>query len=171
MKFDLGRLKATRHHDSERSWPGYLLAGRIRSTTVALVLAFVVLLWAYNTHRATPETDHSPQVVPPGFIPDPNYTWVPRTRLQQPPPTITETLAPSTVTQTVTPTPEPFPPGFSWPPPAGPPPPEPGMPPEAPPFGVPPPEAPPFGVPPPEVPPGAPPPEPPPGAPGAPPPP
>nr|WP_082607537.1 hypothetical protein [Mycobacterium haemophilum] len=73
--------------------------GRIRVSTLALIVAFLAVWWVYSTYR-TPETsggEPANQVVPPGFVPDPNYTWVQRSRVDQPPSTVTVT---STVTTT-----------------------------------------------------------------------
>jgi hypothetical protein len=117
VKLRLSGLKIRRRADSERRWPGYLFGGRARTTTVVLILAFVGVWWAYDTYRSTPEPAEAPQVVPPGYVPDPNFTWVPRARLQQPPVTVTETATPPTVTQTVRPAP---PPEFAPPPPGAP---------------------------------------------------
>jgi len=67
----------------EKGWPNYLLRGRLRTSTAALMVAFVALFWLYNAYEppeSTPEP--APQVIPPGFVPDPNYTWVPRTQVQ-----------------------------------------------------------------------------------------
>lgn len=87
-----------------RHWPGYLLKGRVRTSTVVLIIAFAAVWWVYDSYRTEPAPPAAPQVVPPGFIPDPNYTWVPRTRLQQPPVTITETVTPTPTTESPTPT-------------------------------------------------------------------
>lgn len=133
--------------DSKR-WklPAHLFGGRVRTSTVALIIAFVAVWWVYDTYRQEPTPPPAPQVVPPGFIPDPAYTWVPRTKLQQPPVTITETVTPTpTTTEPPAPSeppagepPSPTPvPGFPFcpplcPPPAPPPPEEPGPIPPAP---------------------------------------
>lgn len=147
MKLRLPRRSGEPRRDPDRGLPGYLFGGRIRTTTVALILAFVVMWWAYDANRPTPNPPEVPQVVPPGFVPDPNYTWVPRSRLEQPPVTITETLTPETVTETLTPPPEtsePVPPPFGLPPLPGlplpglpPPPGVPASPPDVPSPGVP----------------------------------
>jgi len=138
----------------ERGWPGYMFGGRVRTSTVVLIIAFAALWWVYNDERdstrSTPRQVPATQVVPPGFVPDPNYTWVPRTRVQEPPPTVTVTQTPTTTptptpttTTTTTTPPPPFGlPPIVLPPPFGPPvtttpPPSPG---EAPP----PPAAPPL---------------------------
>jgi hypothetical protein len=95
----------------ERGWPGHLFGGRIRTSTVVLIVAFAVLWWIYDDHQHAVESSKPPaqapatQLVPPGFVPDPNYTWVPRTRLQQPPVTVTETLPPTTTPSTTRPEP------------------------------------------------------------------
>lgn len=102
-----------------RSWPGHILWGRVRTSTVVLLIAFIGTWWLYETYQPAPAPDQVPatNVVPPGFIPDPAYTWVPRTEIQRPmttttspPPTATETT-PSTPgaddTGTDTPTSEP----------------------------------------------------------------
>ena len=141
---------------AQRRWPGALLGGRVRTSTVVLILAFGLVWWVYDTYRAEPPQPAAPQVVPPGFIPDPDYTWVPRTRLQQPP---------VTITQTVTPTPETTEPPPPPPPESSEPPPWPFCPPLCPPPPPPPePGAPAPGEPTPAVPPGGPQAPPPPGA-------
>lgn len=121
-----------------RGWPGYLFGGRIRTSTVVLIAAFAVVWWIYDYHQhsaqSAPMTTQVPatQVVPPGFVPDPNYTWVPRSRLQQPSVTVTVTPTPTTTSTTTPPEPsapptttEPPPPfglpPFVLPPPFGPP--------------------------------------------------
>ena len=53
----------------------------------SLIVAFLAVWWVYDTYQPQPPAHKPPatQVVPPGFVPDPNYTWVPRSRVQQPP--------------------------------------------------------------------------------------
>ncbi len=110
--------------------PAHLFGGRVRTSTAALIIAFVAVWWVYETYRPEPTPPPAPQVVPPGFIPDPAYTWVPRTKLQQPPVTVTETVTPTpTTTEAPAPTespagaPPPAPvPGFPFCPPLCPPP-------------------------------------------------
>ncbi|HET9876078.1 MAG TPA: hypothetical protein VFQ37_09960, partial [Mycobacterium sp.] len=121
----------------------HLFGGHLRTSTLVLILVFAAVWWAYDTYRPEPENVQTPQVVPPGFIPDPNYTWVPRTRLQQPPVTVTETVTPTpTTTEPTTsevsppplfPFPLPAPPPPTPAPPPGEPPPPPGAPPAPPP--------------------------------------
>jgi hypothetical protein len=138
----------------ERGWPGYMFGGRVRTSTVVLIIAFAALWWVYDDERdstrSTPRQVPATQVVPPGFVPDPNYTWVPRTRVEEPPPTVTVTQTPTTTptptpttTTTTTTPPPPFGlPPIVLPPPFGPPvtttpPPSPGqepLPPAAPPL-------------------------------------
>ncbi|MDT5119613.1 MAG: hypothetical protein QOE30_5352 [Mycobacterium sp.] len=107
MKLTLNVLEK-RRDDEERRWPQYVFGGRMRTSTVALIVAFLAIWWVYDTYRpeAAPKPP-APQVVPPGFVPDPNYTWVPRTRVEMPAPT--KTFVP-TPTSTVAPTPPPLPP-------------------------------------------------------------
>ena len=111
----------------ERGWPGYMFGGRVRTSTVVLIIAFAALWWVYDDERdstrSTPRQVPATQVVPPGFVPDPNYTWVPRTRVQQPPPTVTVTQTPTTTPPpTTTTAPPPFNlPTIVLPPPFGPP--------------------------------------------------
>ena len=82
-----------RHDDARRRWPEYLFGGHIRTSTFVLIVAFAAVWFVYNDHqqslKSTPKTTQVPatQIVPPGFVPDPNYTWVPRTRVQEPTPT------------------------------------------------------------------------------------
>jgi hypothetical protein len=84
----------------------HLFGGRVRTSTVVLIVAFLAVWWVYDTYRPEPPPKPpAPQVVPPGFVPDPNYTWVPRSRVQAPPPSVTYTPTP-----TSTPPPPPPPP-------------------------------------------------------------
>lgn len=146
-------MKRIGRNAGERGWPGYLFGGHVRTSTAVLVLAFLGLWWVYdsNAHsgKSTPTVPAS-QVVPPGFVPDPNYTWVPRTRLRQPPiqtwtPTTTATTTttppPTITTTTTTTTPPPLVPPIvlpPLPPPFGPPPPPPAPLPEPAPGPAPP---------------------------------
>jgi hypothetical protein len=99
-----------------------MFGGRVRTSTVVLVIAFLALWWVYDDHqqstKSNTKTTQLPatQIVPPGFVPDPNYTWVPRTRVQGPSPT--ETTPTPTPTPTTTPTPATTtpPPPFGLPP-------------------------------------------------------
>lgn len=103
--------------DNERRWPNYIFGGRMRTSTLALIVAFLLVWWLYDTYRPHEPANSGPppaQVVPPGFVPDPNYTWVPRTRVEEPPattftPTPTTTTPPPTTTPpTTTTSPPPF---------------------------------------------------------------
>jgi hypothetical protein len=87
-----------------------LFGGHVRTSTAVLVVAFLAIWWVYNDHqqstKSTNKTTQVPatQVVPPGFVPDPNYTWVPRTQVQETP-TTTETPTPTPTTTTTPPPP------------------------------------------------------------------
>ena len=83
MKLTLNVLES-HHRDADRHWPSYIFGGRIRTSTLVLIIAFFLTWWTYNTYRPHPPPPVVPQVVPPGYVPDPNYTWVPRTRVQSP---------------------------------------------------------------------------------------
>jgi hypothetical protein len=107
--------------DAERGWPTYMFGGHVRTSTLVLVIAFLALWWVYDDHQQSSKSNNkttqvpATQIVPPGFVPDPNYTWVPRTQVQAPP-TTTETPTPTTTTPpppTITTTP---PPPFGLPP-------------------------------------------------------
>ncbi len=102
MNFTLNILEK-RGDEEERRWPNYMFGGRMRTSTLVLIVAFLAVWWLYDTYRpeAAPKPP-APQVVPPGFVPDPNYTWVPRSKVQQPPPTVTVTPTPTTVPPTPT---------------------------------------------------------------------
>lgn len=85
-------------------WQSHLLGGQFRTSTLVLIVVFLLVWWTYETYRPHPEaqpTTPPAQVVPPGYVPDPDYTWVPRTRVDQYPPTTTPT--PTTTTPTPTP--------------------------------------------------------------------
>ena len=83
-----------------RSWPGFLFGGRVRTSTVVLLIAFCATWWLFETYQpapAPPEQVPASEVVPPGFIPDPAYTWAPRTAVQTRPSMTTTT--PTTTTE------------------------------------------------------------------------
>ncbi|OBI01675.1 hypothetical protein [Mycobacterium scrofulaceum] len=107
MKFTLSIFeKRSEDSDADHRWPKYMFGGRVRTSTLVLIVAFFVVWWVYDTYRPEPAPKPpAQQVVPPGFVPDPNYTWVPRSRVQQPPATVTYTPTP-----TSTPPPPPPPP-------------------------------------------------------------
>ncbi len=89
----------------KRGTPRQLFGGRIRLSTVVLMVAFLAVWWLYDTYNpqhSAGKTTPPSQVVPPGFVPDPNYTWVPRTRVQ--PPTTATRPTPTTTSPTPTPT-------------------------------------------------------------------
>jgi hypothetical protein len=140
-----------RTDERDRHWPQYI-GGRVRTSTLVLVVAFMGLWWLYSEYRPQEQSHGGPpstQVVPPGFVPDPNYTWVPRSQVQQPSTTVTPTTTPTptttttTTTTSTTPTPPPLLPPIVLPPPFGPPPtvttpgPAPGPAPESPPPPLP----------------------------------
>ena len=90
-----------------RRWPGYLFGGRARTSTVVLILVFLGAWWIFETYQpepAPPLQIPATDVVPPGFIPDPAYTWVPRTDVQLPTTTTTTPTTPTTTTTPTTPT-------------------------------------------------------------------
>jgi hypothetical protein len=106
----------------QRGWPEYMFGGRMRTSTFVLVVAFLAVWWVYDDHqqatKSTNKTTQAPatQIVPPGFVPDPNYTWVPRTRVQEPPSTPTATPTPTTTPPSPPPTTTTSPPPFGLPP-------------------------------------------------------
>lgn len=88
-----------------RTWPAYLFGGRLRTSTLALIIAFIAIWWLYATYQpAVHPREQVPatEVVPPGFVPDPSYTWVPRTDVQRQVPTTTPTTTTSPETPTTT---------------------------------------------------------------------
>ena len=88
VKFTLNILEKRSDDDADRSWPRHVFGGRVRTSTLVLDRAFLAVWWVYDTYKPGNRPTTGPpatQVVPPGFVPDPNYTWVPRTRVQQPP--------------------------------------------------------------------------------------
>ncbi len=96
------RLISRRTGDSEKRWPVYLLRGRMRASTLVLIVAFFLAAWLYDTYKPPPpEPAPATQTVPPGFVPDPEYTWVPRTQVQE----WTRTTTPTTTTTLPTTTP------------------------------------------------------------------
>lgn len=74
--------------------------GRMRVSTMVLIVAFIALFWVYHNIESRPAAPEAPPtaVVPPGFVPDPNYTWVPRTQVRRP----KEPVTPTTTTTTTT---------------------------------------------------------------------
>jgi hypothetical protein len=74
--------------------------GRMRVSTLVLIVAFLALFWVYHNFepQATPAEAPTTAVVPPGFVPDPNYTWVPRTNVRRPKEPETTTTTTTTTT-------------------------------------------------------------------------
>ena len=93
---------------TDHGWPAYIINGRIRTSTAGLILAFFAITWVHNAYQPPPPAPVAPetaQVVPPGFMPDPEYTWVPRTYVQERPrTTTTSTSGPATTTTEPSPT-------------------------------------------------------------------
>ena len=52
----LSRLKESAV-DVDRGWPGYLFGGRMRTSTLVLIVAFVALWWVYDDHRESTASD------------------------------------------------------------------------------------------------------------------
>jgi cytoskeletal protein RodZ len=97
-------MKLALHGDGERRIRrDYLFGGRMRTSTFVLIVAFVATWWLFEAYKPPPPAPAAPEtaVVPPGFVPDPQYTWVPRTNVQEQPRTTTRT---TTTTVTTTPT-------------------------------------------------------------------
>lgn len=82
------------------NWFKAKLGGRVRVSTLVLIVVFLALFWVQQTFQPQPAHQApAPAVVPPGFVPDPNYTWVPRTNVRRPKePTYTTTTPPTTTT-------------------------------------------------------------------------
>ena len=80
-----------------RSWFKARL-GRMRVSTNVLIVAFLALFWVYHNVEPRPTEAPTTAVVPPGFVPDPNYTWVPRTNVRRP--KEPETTTPTTTSPT-----------------------------------------------------------------------
>ena len=78
------KLTLLRRGRGSRGWPSYIFGGRMRTSTAGLLLAFVAFFWLNQHYQPEPTATPGPaqQVVPPGFVPDPDYTWVPRTNVQ-----------------------------------------------------------------------------------------
>ena len=77
--------------------------GRMRVSTIVLIVVFVALFWINQTVEPDRPPTPTPAVVPPGFVPDPNYTWVPRTNVRRPKePEYTTTTPPTTTTTSPT---------------------------------------------------------------------
>jgi hypothetical protein len=106
VKFTLNVLE--KNNGAQKRWPAYVFGGRMRTSTVVLVIAFFAVWWLYDTNRPEPAPPSGPpptQVVPPGFVPDPDYTWVPRSRVQEPTYTAPKPTPTTTTPQTTTPPP------------------------------------------------------------------
>ena len=81
--------------------------GQFRVSTAVLIVVFIALFWVQQTFSPQPTPEAPvPAVVPPGFVPDPNYTWVPRTQVRRPKEADTTTTTPTTTTETTTPAPD-----------------------------------------------------------------
>ena len=80
--------------------------GRMRVSTLVLIVAFIALFWVYHNFEPRSASTEAPTtaVVPPGFVPDPNYTWVPRTNVRPKEPETTTTTTTPTTTSPTSPT-------------------------------------------------------------------
>ena len=79
--------------------------GRMRVSTIVLIVTFLALFWVYHNFEPRSASTEAPTtaVVPPGFVPDPNYTWVPRTNVRRPKePETTTTTTTTSPTETTT---------------------------------------------------------------------
>ena len=78
----------------------------MRVSTIVLIIAFIALFWVYHNFEPRPAAPEAPPtaVVPPGFVPDPNYTWVPRTNVRRPEEPVTTTTTTPTTTSPTSPT-------------------------------------------------------------------
>jgi hypothetical protein len=78
--------------------------GRMRVSTLVLIVAFIALFWVYHNFEPRSASTEAPTtaVVPPGFVPDPNYTWVPRTNVRAPKEPVTTTTTTTSPTETTT---------------------------------------------------------------------
>ena len=94
-----------------RGWPNYILRGRVRTSTAGLVVAFIVLFGVHQAFQPPAATQPAPQMVPPGYLPDPNYTWVPRTNVREQPTTTPTRTTPTTTRTTTAPPTTPTSPG------------------------------------------------------------
>ena len=79
-----GAEEETQGHDGAETMTSWFKAklGRMRVSTAVLIVAFIALFWVHETSSPNRRRGARPAVVPPGFVPDPNYTWVPRTNVQ-----------------------------------------------------------------------------------------
>ena len=84
-----------------KSWLSARL-GRMRVSTLVLIVAFIALFWVYHNFEPRSASTEAPTtaVVPPGFVPDPNYTWVPRTNVRAPKEPVTTTTTTTSPTET-----------------------------------------------------------------------
>src|ERR1700760_1329481 len=72
--------------------------GRMRVSTIVLIVAFLALFWVYHNVEPRPTEAATTAVGPPRFVPDPHYKWVPRTNVRRP--KEPETTTPTTTSPT-----------------------------------------------------------------------
>ena len=66
MKLTLNVLeKNTR--DADQHWPNYMFGGRVRTSTLVLIIAFFATWWAYDTYRPAPTPSAHPAGRAPGL--------------------------------------------------------------------------------------------------------
>jgi hypothetical protein len=103
VKFTLNILEKS-SEAADRRWPGHMFGGRVRTSTVVLILLFIGVASIYFSYRDDTYEDsrknHSPQTV---YVPVPQQPAPPRTVTYTPTPTTTETTTPET-TPSPTPT-------------------------------------------------------------------
>ena len=77
MKLTLNILE--KHSDDEdRRWPSYMFGGRVRTSTLVLIVAFLAVWWVYDTYRPA---QPAPRWPPPQVVPPPGYRSRPELHL------------------------------------------------------------------------------------------
>ncbi|MCV7194273.1 hypothetical protein [Mycolicibacterium brumae] len=97
------KITLRRPGDEDLRWPSYMFWGRVRTSTVALLVAFGLCWYVYDNYTPGPAAPPV-QEAPPGMVP----VWVPQTQVYNPPEeTYTEEPTPTaepTLTEEPTPT-------------------------------------------------------------------
>ncbi len=57
MKFTLNPLEKRSDDDADRSWPRHVLGGRVRISTLVLIVLFLAVWWTYDTYKPQPAHD------------------------------------------------------------------------------------------------------------------
>ena len=62
VKFTLNVLEKRSDDEADRSWPRHMLGGRVRTSTIVLIVVFLAMWWTYDTYKPQPPAHEGPRL-------------------------------------------------------------------------------------------------------------